>query len=305
MTSALKYTTHRHALADNENDEARAVLNQVDKSDTLNSSTDTQPASVSMDITQSSLVHDGLGARAEDDAAVTTQIEITNQGGQEEHSGMAAGDDGQYNTGESQETTLEGPDITPATGKTSVPSVSINDTLVNSMANNGSGARTEIQDAITDQGVIVSQEENAEQSRMTGRGAGQLTTGATEPPGGMSSGDLSMDPRSQAGPGALQAWARADQKGSRVVHRRRAHRLRLRIIQHQSRWDPRCQRQIRRDGAWVRREQTRGSWDPSAHLREAPTNRYSGYQQPFPPRVGSQSAHAMLLGRKSRTGVPH
>jgi len=60
------------------------------------------------------------------------------------------------------------------------------------------------------------------------------------------------------------------------------------------------QRQIRRDGAWVRREQTRGSWDPSAHLREAPTNRYSGYQQPFPSSAGSQSAHAMLLGRKSQ-----
>ena len=89
------------------------------------------------------------------------------------------------------ETTQEGPDITPATGKTPVPSASTNDTLVNSMANNGLGARTEVEDAITDQGVIVSQGENAEQSRMAGGGAGQHTTGATEPPGGMSSGDLS------------------------------------------------------------------------------------------------------------------
>jgi len=40
------------------------------------------------------------------------------------------------------------------------------------MANNGSGARTEVEDAITDQGVIVSQVENAEQSRMAGGGAG-------------------------------------------------------------------------------------------------------------------------------------
>ena len=63
------------------------MLNQVDKSDTLNSSIDTQPASVSMGITQSSLAHDGLGARAED------------QGGQEEHSGMAAGDDGSTTLG--------------------------------------------------------------------------------------------------------------------------------------------------------------------------------------------------------------
>jgi len=48
-----------------------------------------------------------------------------------------------------------------------------------------------VEDAITDQGVIVSQGENAKQSRMAGGGAGQHTTGATEPPGGMSSGDLS------------------------------------------------------------------------------------------------------------------
>ena len=165
-------------------------MNHVDESDTLNSGA-TQSASASVDTTQSSLAHDGLGARAEDDAAVTTQIEITIQGGKEEHSGMAGGDDGQYNTGASQETTQEGPDITPATGKTPVPSASTNDTLVNSMANNGSGCRTKVEDAITDQGVIVSQGENAEQSRMAGGGAGQHTTGATEPPGGMSSGDLS------------------------------------------------------------------------------------------------------------------
>ena len=60
-----------------------------------------------------------------------------------------------------------------------------------------------------------------------------------------------------------------------------------------------------RDGAWVRQDQSRGSWDPPAHFREAPTRRYSGYQQPFPSRAGSQNAHAMLLGRKSPTAVPH
>ena len=121
----------------------------------------------------------------------TTQKEITIEGGKEEHSRMAGGDDGQYNTGASPEKTQEGPDITPATGKTPVPSASTNDTLVNSMTNNGSDARTEVEDAITDQGVIVSHGENAEHSRMAGGGAGQHNTGATEPPGGMSSGNLS------------------------------------------------------------------------------------------------------------------
>jgi len=115
LTSALTYTTHRHALADNENEEARVLLNHVDESDTLNSG-DTQPASASVDTTQSPLAHDGLGARAEDDAAITTQIELMIQGGEEEHSGMAGGDDGQYITGASPETTQEGPDITSATG---------------------------------------------------------------------------------------------------------------------------------------------------------------------------------------------
>jgi len=97
-----------------------------------------------------------------------------------------------------------------------------------------------------------------------------------------------------------KVWPKA-----RVVHRRRARRLRLRLSQHQSRWDPKGRRQIRRDGAWVRREQSRGSWDPPAHFREAPTRRYSGYQQPFPSRAGSQNAHVVLLGRKSPTAVPH
>jgi len=200
-----------------------------------------------VDTTQSSLAHDGLGVRTEDDAVVITQIKITIQGGEEEHSEMADGGDGQKNTGASPETTQEGPDITPANGKTLVPSASTNDTLVNSMANTGSGARTKVEDASTDQGVIVSQGENAEQSRMAGGGAGQHTT-ARRP-------DRA---RYRPGQGLTKFKGR---------HRRRAHRLRLRITQHQSRWDPRGPRQIRRDGAWVRREQTRGSWDPSAGIR--------------------------------------
>jgi len=92
---------------------------------------------------------------------------------------------------------------------------------------------------------------------------------------------------------------------SRILHRRWARRLRLRPSQHQSQRDAKGRRQIGRDGAWVRRDQSRGSWDPPAHFREAPTRRYSGYQQPFPSRAGSPNAHAMLLGRKSPTAVPH
>jgi len=103
---------------------------------------------------------------------------------------MADGDNGQYNTLTSQETTWEGPDITPATGKIWILSVSTSDTLTNSIANNGLGVRTEVEDAITKEGVIMSQGEDAEQSRMAGGVAGQHTTGATEHPGVMSSGDL-------------------------------------------------------------------------------------------------------------------
>jgi len=62
-------TTHQHAPADDENEEARALLDHVDKSDTLDSG-DTQPASASVDSTQSSLAHNRLGAHAEDDATL-------------------------------------------------------------------------------------------------------------------------------------------------------------------------------------------------------------------------------------------
>ena len=87
-------------------------------------------------------------------------------------------------------------------------------------------------------------------------------------------------------------------------HRRRARRLRLRPSQHQSQRDAKSRRQIGRDGAWVSREQSRCSWDPPAHFREAPIRRYSGCPQPFPSSAGSQNAHAMLLGKKSPTAVP-
>jgi len=143
-----------------------------------------------VDTTHSSLAHNGLGARAEDDAAVAMQAEIMSQGEEGEQRRMAGGDDGQHNTRVSQETTQERPDITLATGETLIPSVSTNDTLANSIANNKSGARTEDEAAITMEGVIMTQEEDVEQKRMAGGGAGHHTTGATEPPGEMSSGDL-------------------------------------------------------------------------------------------------------------------
>jgi len=143
-----------------------------------------------MDTTHLSLAHNGLGARAEDDATVAMQAEIMSQGEEGEQRRMAGGDDGQHNTGASQETTQEGPDITLATGETRIPSVSTKDTLANNIANNRSGARTEDDAAITMEGVIMSQGEDAEQRRMSGGGAGRHTSGASESPGAMSSGGL-------------------------------------------------------------------------------------------------------------------
>jgi len=90
-----------------------------------------------------------------------------------------------------------------------------------------------------------------------------------------------------------------------ILHRRRARRLRLRPRQHHSQRDAKGRGQTGRDGAWVRREQSRCSWDPPAHFREAPIRRYSGYPQPFPSSAGSQNARANLLGRKSPTAFPH
>jgi len=188
--------------------------------------------------------------------------------------------------------------------------VSTNDTLANSIANNGLGARTKDETAITIEGMIVSQGEDAEQSRIASGGAGQHTTGASEPPGVMSPGDINTWTR------ALKSFkSRALEKPSyragkgqakvRILHQRWARWMQLRLSQHQSQRDAKGRHQIRRDGAWVRREQSLCSWDPPAHFQQAPTWRYSGYQQPFPSRAGSQNAHTMLLGRKSPTVVPH
>jgi len=116
LTSALTCTLHWHALTDDEDKEARALLDHVDESDTRNSG-DTQQAIASVDTTHLSLAHNGLGANAEDDVAVAIQAEIMSQGGEGEQMRMAGGDDGQHNTGASQETTQEGPDITQKPAK--------------------------------------------------------------------------------------------------------------------------------------------------------------------------------------------
>jgi len=90
-----------------------------------------------VDTTHSSLAHNGLGARVEDDAAVAMQTEIMTQGEEEEYWRMAGGDDGQHNTWASQEMTQEGPDITLATGETRIPSVSTNNKLANNISLRG------------------------------------------------------------------------------------------------------------------------------------------------------------------------
>jgi len=171
-------------------------LDHVDESGTTTSG-DTPQASASVDTTHTSLTHNGLGARAEDDAAVAMQAEIMSHGEEGEQRRMAGGDDGQHNTGASQETTQEGPDITLAAGETRIPSVSTNDTLANNITNNRSGARAEDDAAITMEGVIMSQGKDAEQSRMPVGGAGLHTSGASESPGAMSSGGLDTSTRAR------------------------------------------------------------------------------------------------------------
>jgi len=191
----VTYTTHLHALSDAENEEVRALLDHVNESNTTTSG-DTPQASAPVDTTHTFLAHNGLGAHAEDDAAVAMEGEIMSQGGEGEQRRMSVGGAGQHNTGASKETTQQGPNITPAAGETRIPSVSANDTLAKNIANNRSGARAKDDAAITMKGWIMSQGGDGEQSRMAVGGAGQHTTGASESPGAVSSG-------------GLDAWTRA------------------------------------------------------------------------------------------------
>jgi len=189
LTSALTYTTHLHAFSDAENEEVRALLDHVNESSTTTSG-DTPQASAPVDTAHTTLTHNGLGAHAEDDAAVAMEGEIMSQGEEGEQRRMAGGDAGQHNTGASKEMTQEGPVNTLAAEETRIPSVSTNDTLANNLANNRSGARAEDDAAVTMEGEIMSQGGDGEQSRMAVGGAGQHTTGASETPGAMSSGGL-------------------------------------------------------------------------------------------------------------------
>jgi len=71
------------------------------------------------------------------------------------------------------------------------------------------------------------------------------------------------------------------------VHRRRTRRLRLQLGQHHRTREAKGHSAMGHDGAWVCREQSRCSWDPPAHFREAPIRRYSGCPQLFPSNAGS------------------
>jgi len=83
-------------------------------------------------------------------------------------------------------------------------------------------------------------------------------------------------------------------------HRRRARRLRLQPRHQHRQRDAKGRGEIGRDGAWVRREQSRCSQDPTAHSRGGLIRTYSGCPQPFPSSAKSPSACAMYSGEKIR-----
>jgi len=151
---------------------------------------DNPQTSAPVNTTHTTLANSGLGARAEDDAAGAMEGQISGQGEDGEQSRMAGGGAGQHTTGASKEMTQEGHDIATADEGEQFPSVLTNDMLANNLANSGLGARAEDDAADAMEGQISGQGEDGEQSRMAGGGAGQHTTGASEPPGTMSSGDL-------------------------------------------------------------------------------------------------------------------
>jgi len=300
-----------HALSGAEGQEVQALLDPANESNTTMSG-DNPQTSAPVNTTHTTLTNICLGTRAEDDVAGAMEGQISGQGEDGEQSRTAGGGAGQHTTGTSKETTQEGHDIATADEGVQFPSVLTNDMLANNLANSGLGARAEDDAAVAMEGQISGQGEDGEQSRTAGGGAGQHTTGTRQPPGAMSSGDINAwirarksfkirapeMPRYKAGRG----WAKVKDRTSTLGTPAAAAAQPTPELAGSKRQTP---RQIRRESAWVRREQSRGSWDPPAHFREAPTRRYSGYQQPLPSRAGSQNVHAMLLGRKSPTGVPH
>ena len=140
------------------------------------------------------------------------------------------------------------------------------------------------------QNEIMIQGEEGEQNR-TGGGAGQHTTQTSK-----------TLPKNSIKIYRVKGSGRTKLT---IIHRLQVRRLRLQPRQHHRQRDAKGRSEIGRDGAWVRREQSRCSRDPPAHFREAPIRRYSGCPQPFPSSALSPNAHAMLLGRKSPTAAPH
>ena len=159
------------------------LLDPVNESSTTTSG-DTPQASAPVNTTHRTLANNSLGARAEDDAAVAMEGEITSQG----ESMMAGGDAGQHTSGASKEMTQQRPDIALADEETQIPSASTNDTLANNLATNRLGARAKDDTVVAMEGKMTSQGEEGEQNRLAGGGAGQHTTGASKTPGAMSSG---------------------------------------------------------------------------------------------------------------------
>ena len=216
-----------------------------------------------------------------------------------EEATTAGGGAWQHTTGTSKKMTQEGHDIAAAGAQTQFPSVLTNEMSANSLANIDLDARAADDAACGTGDPIDGQREDREKSRTARGGAQQLTTGTRQPPEAMSSGDPDTTThayksvqhrtpdraRYRAGQGLTKVKSRTSKSGTPAASA--------------------AQPEIGHDGAWVRREQSLCPWDPPAHFPKAPTNRYSGYQQPLPSRAGSQSAHAMLLRRKSPTAVPH
>jgi len=168
------------------------------------------------------LANSGLGARAEDDAEGAIEDEIMSQGEEGEQSRMTGGGAWQHTTGASKEMTQKGPDIALAEEETQIPLVSPHDTLADILANSGLGARAEDDAAAAMEGEIMSQGEEGEQSRMAG------------------------------GPGC------------RAAHHRGEQNIRGDVIWRPRHVAPHAKGRVHTgcDSAWVRREQSRRSWDP-------------------------------------------
>jgi len=185
----MTYTTHLHALSDNESQQVQALMDPASASNTAMSGDDHE-TSAPVNTMHINLANSDLGARAESDAAGAMEGQISGQGEDVQQSTTAGGGAGRHTTGMSKEMTQEGHDIATTDEGAQFACVFTNDMSANNLDNSDLGARAEDDAAGAMEDQIDGQGEDGEQSRTVGGGAGQHTTGMRQLPGPMSSGDL-------------------------------------------------------------------------------------------------------------------